>query len=77
MKDPVGKRPLSPENSMLMGALEAASYTVAGALGFKGLSALATHAASSLSSTQRESLLALSGKSGWGIVGLSAVMKAP
>lgn len=41
MKDPVGKRPWSSENSMLMGGLEAAMYTVAGALGLKGVSALA------------------------------------
>lgn len=77
MKDPVGKRPPSIETSMLLGGLAAASYVVAGALGFKGASALATHAASSLTAGQREVLLDLSRKSGNFIVAASGLAKAP
>jgi Mrp family chromosome partitioning ATPase len=77
MKDPVGKRPPNAETSILIGGIAAASYVVAGALGFKGASALASHAAASLTEAQKEVLLDLSRKSGNFIVAASGLAKAP
>jgi len=48
MKDPVGIRPWSVDNSIVMGSLEVALYAAAGAVAFKGASMLSLFAVDSL-----------------------------